>query len=115
MNPANLAAVAYYSWVDTVDAFSNRFLDYTHVAWVCDASSNGDLRVYIDGTLYVTYNTGALTKTAPYSGGITIGTDNVPIVSTSWVYCSGVRIRRAEMYTGSSFTPPGSPADWGEP
>lgn len=116
VNAMNLTAVTWYSYTDTgVDAFSSRLSDYTHIAWVCDDSSNGDLRVYVDGTLLVTYNTGPLTKTAPYSGGITIGTDDTGVTQTAWVYCSGVRIRRAEMYTGSSFSPPGSPADWGEP
>lgn len=115
MNILNLLATAWYNWPDTVDAFSNRLAAYTHIAWVCDATANGDLRVYVNGDRKVLYNTGSLQKTAPYAGSVMIGTDSAGVTQNSWIYCSGIRVRRAEMYTGATFTPPASPAVWGPP
>lgn len=112
-NALTAYATAWYTFTDTVDVYT-KLTDFVHFAWVCDATANGDLRIYIAGQLVMTYNTGSIQKAAPYSGSIQIGGLNTGVQSAE-VQCSGIRIRDAEMYTGSSFSPPGSPADWGPP
>lgn len=104
-------STAWYGYASTVDAFV-KFGSYVHVAYVCDNSTNGNVQVYIDGVRVVNYSSGALTKTAPYTGTIVLGGVCGATVQAKF---SGVRVRHAEMYTGASFTPPTSPADWGPP
>lgn len=100
-----------YGYTSTDDIFV-KFGPYVHVAHVCNATTNGDLRVYIDGQRVVNYAPGSLQIGSPYNGAIVLGG---VCTSSLRAQFSGVRVRHAEMYTGASFTPPTSPADWGPP
>lgn len=115
-NDVTAYATAWYGYTGTVDIFDASVLGGTmhHIAWVCNATANGDLRVYIDGVLRATYNVGSIQKTAPYLGELKLGGVGAAFNQTNF-YFAGARIRHAEMYTGSSFTPPASTADWGPP
>lgn len=115
-NTLRAYATAWYDYSNTVDIFDASVLGgtYHHVAWVCDSTFNGDLRVYINGALVVTYNAGSIQKTSPYLGELKLGGFGAAFNQTNF-YFAGARIRHAEMYTGASFTPPSSPASWGAP
>ncbi len=104
-------STAWYGYTSVADIFTT-FGPYIHVAHVCDASANGDVRVYINGVRVVNYVGGALTVASPYVGTIVLG--GVCGASLQAKF-SGVRVRHAQMYTGASFTPPVSPAVWGPP
>lgn len=115
-NDLTIYAIAWYSYTSTVDIFNSAVLGSTfhHIAWVCDATANGDLRVYLDGVQVASYSGGSIQKTVPYLGEIRLGGVGAAFNQTNF-YFSGLRVRHAEMYTGSSFTPPSSPSAWGPP
>jgi len=117
-NTLRAYATTWYNYSGTVDIFDASVLGGTfhHIAWVCNGVSNDNLRVYLDGVLLVTYPaaTGLLAKVAPTLGEVKLGGVGAAFNQTNF-YFTGVRVRHAEMYTGASFTPPTSPADWGPP
>jgi len=84
----------------------------THLALVSDASSNGQMRMYLAGVQVASYTVGPITKTAPYTGTVVLGGFSAAGATLKF---RGVRVRHAEMYTGASFTPPASPSVWGPP
>ncbi len=105
-------STANYAFTSTDDIFV-KFGPYVHVAHVCNTSTNGDVRVYIDGQRVVNFIPGAsIQASSPYTGTIVLGG---VCTSSLRAQFSGVRVRHAQMYTGASFDPPVSPADWGPP
>lgn len=113
INPMMVYADTFYSWTDTgVDIYA-KLAEFVHVAFVAAAGST-TLRVYVNGVQVVTYAGGATSVNGLYPGSVDCGGVGAGGSATRFHY-SGVRIRRAEMYTGASFTPPLSPADWGPP
>jgi hypothetical protein len=112
-NVARAYATAWYTYPDTEDLFI-RFAADTHVAFVTSADEFADLRVYINGQLLYTSVGTATAVGSPYNGSVTLGGIGSSVAAEDF-YFTGVRVRRAEMYTGSSFTPPASPDDWGPP
>jgi len=111
-NPLYARASGWYFYVDSIDVFS-RLANFTHVAYVSDASANGNLYLYVDG-VKVAEVIGPLTKSSPYTGTVSLGGTAQNGITVD-AYFSGVRVRRAQMYSGASFTPPTSPAAWGSP
>lgn len=81
-----------------------------HAAFV--ARANGTCDFYLDGVRIVTgvsyFNAASSTGYIQIFGR---GTQNQTITATYY----GVRVRRAEMYTGASFTPPAGPEAWSAP
>ena len=111
MNP--LAALSLPSWYsqinDTIDAFTGQ---YHHCALVWDTA--GQYSCYLRGVRIVTIaGTGDKSGTGGV-GSISLGNTGASGQSTKFEF-SGVRVRRAAMYTGAPFTPPTSPAAWGLP
>ena len=89
---------------------TNGSADVHHVAFVARASGTCDF--YLDGVRIVTGVT--YSNAANSSGYVQLfgrGTQNQTITATYL----GVRVRRAEMYTGASFTKPAGPEVWGAP
>ena len=70
--------------------------------------STGVFDIYIDGSRVVTSRayTGGANHTVQLGGSGTAG-------QTVTCKFTGVRVRRADVYSGASVTPPSSPADWG--
>jgi hypothetical protein len=82
-----------------------------HVVYQHD--ENGALSIWYDGVRqldsYGTWDGSGVTGPYVYLGATGIGGQTITI------RFYGVRVRRAEMYSGASFTPPSSPAAWGPP
>jgi len=108
-----LAALALPGWyssiADTVDVYTGQ---YHHVALVWDTA--GQYSAYLRGQRIVTFPG---TGDKGYAGGVGyvyLGNTGAAGQSTKFEF-SGVRVRRAQMYSGASFVPPTSPDDWGPP
>lgn len=113
INPMMVYADTFYSWTDTgVDIYS-KLATFKHIAFVV-APGSSTLRVYVSGVQVVTYPGGATSVNLLYPGSVDCGGVGDSASATRFQF-SGVRIRRAEMYTGASFLPPSSPAAWGAP
>lgn len=83
-----------------------------HIATVLRTS--GTLDVYLDGTRVVTGE--AYSRKSPALGyGYTLHGFSGTTGQSVTIEHYGVRVREEEVYSGSSFTPPTSPADWGTP
>lgn len=109
INPFRAQLNTWYSGDTGYDAYGAGFV---HVAYVWDASPTGSLSIYIDGVRVVLQTGGShwiSGDTILYLGGAS------PIFTNAVAEFTGVRVRRAEMYSGASFVPPASPADWGPP
>lgn len=110
INALVLEALAWFSY--TGGDFFTVLASPTHIALVSDASGNGQMRMYLAGTQVAIYNSGPVTKVSPYTGSVTLG--GISSASATLKF-KGVRVRHAQMYTGTTFTPPTSPAAWGPP
>lgn len=111
MNPLAPTAPAWYSSTpDSIDAFTG---SYHHFALVWDTA--GTLAVYLRGIRLVNI---AGTGDKGYAAGLGVvglgGTGSAGGSGVTFEF-SGVRVRRAQMYSGASFVPPSSPLDWGAP
>lgn len=98
------------SWGGNYDWFTGT---YHHVAIVADTSNN--FSFYFDGIRPFGIVTGNYNKN--YSGAtsaVQLGATGGVGVTTTFRF-SGIRVRRAVMYSGASFMPPASPAVWGPP
>lgn len=108
-----LAAYALPSWfsntADSVDVYTGA---YHHVAIVWDAA--GQYSLYFRGIRVVTLAGTGDKGYASGVGSVTLGAIGAAGQSTKFEF-GGVRVRRAAMYSGASFTPPTSPAAWGSP
>ena len=90
----------------TTDAFD---IVIRHLAMVYRPSNTLD--TYLDGTRLHT-----LSGTAGAADGqIQMGGSNTVYADRWRMQYRGGRVRRAEVYSGASFTPPASPAAWGPP
>jgi len=104
----------YANWSATGDKTPGLLGQMRHVAWVWYADNT--YAEYYNGvrqagpTADTSYLLGAPTPT------ILLGS---PSASAFWTDFTmryhGLRVRRAAMYSGASFTPPSSPAAWGPP
>lgn len=110
LNPLAVSAGVWFSWADSVAAYNPS--GYHHIAHVWQANPAGDLAIYVDGVRIVNRAGG---------GSRVAGTPSLSLGgfgnagSASNFKFTGVRVRRAAMYSGASFAPPLSPADWGAP
>jgi hypothetical protein len=105
------AAQNWYTWATNTDLYDPSV--FHHVAYVWDASAAGSLSVYFDGVRVAQRDNGghrsiSYPNTTIALGGYS-GTHSVT------VEFKGVRVRRAMMYSGASFTPPAGPEAWGPP
>lgn len=98
-----------HTWAAAVDFFDSTPARH-HFAF--SVSAAGVYNVYLDGVRIVGPITG--TNFVHTSGSVQLGGVNSAGDQLDLRYY-GVRVRRAEMYTGASFTPPASPAAWGPP
>ena len=110
INPLHFSTgTATHTTVD--DAYASGITPgFHHIAMVYRTSNLMD--VYYDGLRIITGDSFAGFAT----GQIQMGGSNTSGYSTRWTtrYYGG-RVRRAEMYSGASFTPPSSSAAWGPP
>lgn len=110
MNALAPFAPTWYGPVDTIDAFTGA---YHHFALVWDTSAL--LSVYLRGIRLATV---AGTGDKGYAlgvGSVGLGGTGSSAGSGVTFAFSGVRVRRAQMYSGAFFAPPLSPAAWGPP
>jgi hypothetical protein len=82
-----------------------------HFAICVDAA--GDYNTYLDGVRIAGPRN--LGNIAHINGNFLLGGSRAGGTGQLRLRFKGVRIRRAVMYTGASFTPPASVADWGPP
>ena len=102
----DLTVTSYGSvWTDTVAGWGDH-----HVATVYRADHTYD--TYLDGVLIWT---ASWTNTYYSPGSVQLGSQNYGSWDNREYVFYGVRVRREEVYTGAQFSPPISPADWGEP
>lgn len=111
VNPVSLGMDnAQYQETSPVDAFRAQ---YIHVAYVWNTGATGNPGIYVDGVREVNKSDAS----NDYISGNSIiylgGTGHINGSPT--VEFTGIRVRRAVMYSGASFTPPASPAAWGPP
>lgn len=108
VNSQAFISPTWYTFAGTTDVYTGT---WHHHALVWDTA--GALSVYWDGVRQCSVaSTGD--KGSPYFGSVRLGSTGAAGYTTKFQF-SGVRVRRAQMYTGASFTPPISPADWGPP
>lgn len=109
INQMVAAMTSQYLWSSGVDVFKTGF---THVAYVYDDSAAGDLNIYVDGVRVVTI-AGAGHRLTGVTN-LRLGGATFP-GNTCKVQITGVRVRRAAMYSGASFSAPSGPHVWGAP
>lgn len=98
-----------HTYTASVDFFASLPVIH-HFAF--SVASDGTYNVYLDGIRILGPITG--TNFVNTSGSVQLGGVN-PSGDQLDLRFYGVRVRRAEMYSGASFTPPSGPADWGPP
>jgi len=106
--------LGYANWSASGDKTPGLLTSIRHIAWVW----------YTDNTYAVYYN--GVRQAAPAADSsyllgaptpvIRLGSPSAPAYWTDLTMrYHGLRVRRASMYSGASFTPPTSPAAWGPP
>lgn len=90
------------------DVFSAGWM---HIAYVYTAAGSGVLSLYVNGQRIVE----KIGAGAHLSGDSILTLGGYIATADVTVQFKGVRVRRAAMYSGASFTPPAGPEAWGAP
>lgn len=107
MNQLVLALATWYTYAAGVDAFS---LPFWHVAYVYEATLSGTLSIYLNGVRIFNGGGGHV-----ISGTSSVWLGGFSASPSATIEFKGIRVRRAQMYSGASFVPPAGPEAWGPP